>query len=113
MQEIPLRAAANQTLQIVLGEQNCSLRLYTRALPGGADALFCDLSIDQQPIFCGCVCLDGLPMPLYRWPHMTGRLVFVDMEGSDAPQWDGLGSRWRLIYLTPDEATAYREGTTL
>lgn len=113
MQEIPLSTAANQSLQVILEGQNCSLRLYTRVMPDGADALFCDLSIDQQPICYGCICLDGLLMPLYGWPAMAGRLVFVDMEGDSAPHWSGLGARWRLVYLSPDEAAIYREGTTL
>lgn len=111
MQEIPLRATGNQTLQVVLEGQNCSLRLYTRSLSDGVETLFCDLSIDQDPVFYGCPCLDGLPMPLYTWLGMTGQLVFIDMEGDEAPHWSGLGSRWKLLYMSPAEA--YREGTTL
>lgn len=113
MQEIPLRATGNQTLQVVLEGQNCSLRLYTRGLSDGVETLFCDLSIDQEPVFYGCPCLDGLPMPLYAWLGMTGQLVFIDMEGDEAPRWSGLGSRWKLLYMSPAEADAYREGTTL
>lgn len=113
MQEIPLRATGNQTLQVVLEGQNCSLRLYTRNLSDGVETLFCDLSIDQEPVFYGCPCLDGLPMPLYAWLGMTGQLVFIDMEGDEAPRWSGLGSRWKLLYMSPAEADAYREGTTL
>lgn len=113
MQEIPLRATGNQTLQVVLDGQNCSLRLYTRGLSDGVEALFCDLSIDQEPVFYGCPCLDGLPMPLYAWLGMTGQLVFIDMEGDEAPRWSGLGSRWKLLYMSPAEADAYREGTIL
>lgn len=113
MQEIPLRATGNQTLQVVLEGQNCSLRLYTRNLSDGVETLFCDLSIDQDPVFYGCPCLDGLPMPLYAWLGMTGQLVFVDMEGDEAPRWSGLGSRWKLLYMSPAEADAYREGTIL
>lgn len=113
MQEIPLRATGNQTLQVVLEGQNCSLRLYTRNLSDGVETLFCDLSIDQDPVFYGCPCLDGLPMPLYAWLGMTGQLVFIDMEGDEAPRWSGLGSRWKLLYMSPAEADAYREGTVL
>lgn len=113
MQEIPLRATGNQTLQVVLEGQNCSLRLYTRNLSDGVETLFCDLSIDQEPVFYGCPCLDGLPMPLYAWLGMTGQLVFIDMEGDEAPRWSGLGSRWKLLYMSPAEADAYREGTIL
>lgn len=113
MQEIPLRATGNQTLQVVLEDQNCSLRLYTRSLSDGVETLFCDLSIDQDPVFYSCPCLDGLPMPLYAWLGMTGQLVFIDMEGDEAPHWSGLGSRWKLLYMSPAEADAYREGTIL
>ena len=113
MQTIPLRATANQTLQVVLDGQDCSLRIYTRTLSDGGDTLFCDLDIAQRPVFYGAICLDGLPLPLYPWLGMSGRLVFVDMQGTAAPHWSGLGSRWQLVYLSPAEAEAYAEGRRL
>lgn len=113
MLEIPLTTNANQALQVVLEGQNCSLRLITRNLPDGSEPLFCDLAINNQPVFSGALCLDDVPLPLYGYLGMVGRLVFLDMEGSDAPHWSGLGSRWRLLYLTPAEAAVYTDGGTV
>lgn len=102
MLEIPLAATANQAFQVVLGGQNCSLRLYTRET-GEAAPMYCDLSVEQTPVCRGVPCLDAVPMPLYAWQGLKGRLVFVDMEGDEPPHWSGLGSRWKLLWLEPGE----------
>lgn len=111
MQTIPLRSTANQALQVVLDGQNCSLRIYTRTASESGDGLFCDLDKDQQAVFYGVRCLDGLTLPLYDYLGFLGKLVFVDMQGAEPPHWSGLGTRWQLVYLSPDEAGRYEAGT--
>ena len=111
MQTIHLQTSANQTLQVILEGQNLSLRFYSRPLSDGIDRLYCDMALEQQAICRGCPCLDGVCMPLYDYLGLAGKLLFVDMEGDADPHWSGLGSRWRLIYLTPEESTAYKRGT--
>lgn len=111
MMEIPLRATANQTLQTIVGDQNCSIRLYTRLTPLGDETIYMDLAVDQTNIFTGEPCMDGLPLPLYDYVQFTGKLMFIDLQGSSAPQYYGLGSRWVLVYMDNAEQAQYREGT--
>lgn len=102
MQRIPLRAAPNQSQQIVLGGQNCTLRLYTRTYDG-TDRLYCDLAVDQNLVFGGVICQDMAGLKLYGYQPFAGQLFFVDMEGGDDPVWSGLNDRFRLVYLEEGE----------
>lgn len=103
MQRIPLRAVPNQSLQIVLGGQNCTLRLYTREA-AEAEHLFCDLAVARELIISGIICQDMTPLVPYRHLAFEGQLFFVDMQGDEAPNWRGLNERWRLVRLEPGKA---------
>ena len=117
MNTIPLRSIANQTVQLVLGSQNCSLRVYTRqstaesmAAVGGM-ALFVDLAVNEQIVASGIIAREGTLLLRYPRLGFDGDLLFIDMQGDADPQWSGLGDRWRLLWLSTDEAQAYGEGT--
>lgn len=102
MQRIPLRAVPNQSLEIVLGGQNCTLRLYTRAV-AMVEHLFCDLAVDRALVVAGQICQDMTPLILYRHLAFEGQLFFVDMQGDEPPRWHGLDDRFRLVWLAPGE----------
>ena len=102
MREIPLRPIPNQSLQTILGGQNCTLRFYTREVDC-RDSLYCVLAIDQTNVFCGVICQEFFGLKLYRYWPFAGALVFVDMQGEEAPNWRGLGSRWKLLYIEEGE----------
>lgn len=111
METIPVSAIANQSFQVVLGDQDCSFRLYTRPeRAGGPLRLYMDLYVGETAIFYGALCKDGVLLPLSGYMAFEGGLLFVDMEGSDDPEYTGLGDRWNLLYLTQTEADAYRSG---
>lgn len=111
MVTVPIRTDPNQTFQVVLGEQNCSLRLYTRGLADGSQPLYMDLYVDESGIFFGQLCKDGIVMPLYDYLPFEGGLLFVDLQGNDDPVYYGLGDRWQLLYLTAAEVAQYKNGT--
>lgn len=118
MEIVPLRPNANQTLQCVLGGQNCTITLQTREIYGGVGqgswtAIYASLHIDDAPVFMGSICLDGVPLKRYRHLPFSGDLVFVDMHGAEDPRPDGLGDRWRLVYLTEDEMERYERGEAI
>lgn len=102
MIEIPLRPEPNQSLQIILGTQNCTLRLITRG-----ESLYSDLAVSDgiaTLVWAGVICRNRVGLKLYEHERFRGQLVFVDLESNDDPQWTGLGLRWRLIYLEESEA---------
>lgn len=111
METIPVSAIANQTFQVILGDQDCSFRIYTRPeRAGGVLRLYMDLYVNGVVVFYGALCKDGVLLPLADYIPFEGGLLFVDMEGDADPEYQGLGDRWRLLYLTQAEADAYRNG---
>lgn len=101
MIEIPLRQEPNQSLQIILGDQNCTLTLLTRG-----ERLYCNLAVSAATtavVWAGVVCRNLVGLKLYEHQLFRGQLAFVDLEGDDDPQWSGLGARWRLVYLEEGE----------
>ena len=99
MEQIPLQAIPSQEVQVILDGQNCTLSVYWRW-----GHLYADLLVDSEPVFQGAICqnlqwVNQSPTALF-----SGGLVFVDALGDEAPRWDGLGTRWALLYLDADEA---------
>ena len=99
MTEIPLQALPAQELQCILDGQNCTIKVYWRFWK-----LFMDLMVDSEPVFTGAVCQNLQWVNQSPSVEFSGGLIFVDALGDEAPRWDGLGSRWSLLYLDADEA---------
>ena len=99
MTEVPLQPIPSQEVQVILGGQNCTFSVYSRF-----GKLYADLLVDSEPVFTGCICQN------LQWVNQSpsylfsGGLMFVDALGEEAPRWDGLGSRWSLLYLDAEEA---------
>lgn len=115
MQIIPLRAEPNQSLLAVLGGQNCAIRIESReigagVLQPGEVHLYAGLDVDGDPVLSGQLCREGVLLKRLDYLPFRGDLVFIDMTGEEDPQWPGLGTRWRLLYLDADEAAAYARG---
>lgn len=99
MLEIPLRAVPGQMMLVVLGGQSCYLKILHRR-----GRMYCGLTIEREPVFDGMLVRDRLPLKQSRCQKFAGNLVFIDLEGDSDPQWEGLGTRYRLVYLSEDEA---------
>ena len=98
MMTVPLRQEPNQSLQIVLGEQNCTLRFISRGVN-----LYCDLAIDQTVMCSGFICLNLVGFMLYVYLSFRWLLYFVYMFGYVDPHWSGLGDRFQLVYVEEGE----------
>ena len=98
MMTVPLRQEPNQSLQIVLGEQNCTLRFISRGVN-----LYCDLAVDQTVIWSGFICRNLVGLKLYDYLAFRGQHYFVDMQGEEDPHWSGLGDRFQLVYVEEGE----------
>ena len=99
MTEIPLQAIPAQEVQTILDGQNCTLRVYWRVWK-----LYMDLLVDSEPVFQGAVCQNRQWVNQSPSVEFSGGLVFVDALGDESPRWDGLGTRWFLLYFDADEA---------
>ena len=100
--EVPLRAEPAQALGIVLGGQNVSMRIYTRDNLG-TPCMYCDLAVDGTMVWLGHTCHNLQDLKFYSYLPFSGVLRFVDLQGNADPQWEGLGTRWVLLYGAEDD----------
>lgn len=98
MQSIPLQPVPSQSTKAVLGGQNCQIYVYQK--PQGC---FVDINADGVNIVVGIIARDAVPLVCREYAGFIGNLLFIDTQGSDDPSYEGLGSRWTLVYLTAEE----------
>lgn len=98
MQIIPLLPVPNQTLTVNLDGQITQLNVYQR----GAN-LYVDVLVNNVLIIGGVICqnLNRIVRSLYL--GFQGDLAFIDGQGSTDPAYTGLGTRYSLAYIEPNE----------
>lgn len=99
MQVIPLQAVPAQELTVNLANQATQLHVYQLST-----GLFMDISVNNELIIGGVACEDRNRMVRDTYLGFIGDFIFVDLQGTDDPEYTGLGTRWFLEYLTADEA---------
>lgn len=100
-QVVPVRPIANQTLQVQLGGQACTINVFQQVY-----GLYVDVLIGTQDVVLGVIGLNGTFIVRSAYLGFVGDLVFADIQGTDDPVYTGLGGRWQLLYLTADEIAA-------
>lgn len=98
MQTVPLQPVPSQSTKVVLGGQNCQLLIYQK--PQG---IFVDVNADGVDIVTGVIARDIVPIVCRTYTGFIGNLLFIDTQGSSDPSYEGLGSRFSLVYLTAEE----------
>lgn len=101
MQTITLQAIKAQELEVKLGEQTVTLRIFQRST-----GLYADIGIGDVWVAQGVLCLNGNKLVRYPYLGFQGELFFADTKGSDDPTYDGLGDRFNLFYATAEEMSA-------
>src|SRR5580700_2690599 len=94
MQIIPLQATPNQTFSVGLNQQQCRINVYQKQ-PG----LFFDLYLSDVAIITGVLCLNLNLLVRNSYLGFIGDFAFVDNQGTNDPDYTGLGSRYQLVYL--------------
>jgi hypothetical protein len=126
-QIIPLTGTASQTCSVSLGNQPCSIDVFTKhiqvpVIPGHGvsdppqsggtivtvppvygeiDPIFLNLRVNDKPIVSGVLARNNVRLIrgfCATLPIFIGDLSFHDIEGNEEPQWPGLGQRWFLLY---------------
>ena len=98
MQEIPLEKVPNQQFEVILNNQNCTIKLYQRA-----DKMYMDLEVDDVPVFYGSICEDKNIIMQYENNLFKGNLIFVDILASSDPNYSELSTRYKLLYIEESE----------
>lgn len=93
MQVVPLTAVPSQSISVQLGTQQCQINVYAKST-----GLFFDLSVNGAPIVTAILCMNGVGLVRYAYLGFVGQLAFIDTQGSSDPTYDGLGSRYILVY---------------
>jgi hypothetical protein len=91
---IPCQALPNQTFNVSINGQPCTLAIWTRST-----GLFMDLYVNGALIVGGVLCLNGVGILQDQYLGFNGELAFFDTQGSSDPTYDGLASRYLLVYL--------------
>lgn len=94
MQIIPLTAVPSQTLKTVLAQQNCVINVYQKST-----GLYLDLALEGTTILSGVLCRDRVRCVRQAYLGFVGDLAFMDTQGAEDASYQGLGSRWVLMYL--------------
>lgn len=97
---IPLQPIPNQTLQVQLGTQACTLNVYQTAY-----GLFVDLYVGATLIVAGVIALNATLIVRSAYLGFAGDIEFLDtnIASPTDPVYTGLGGRYQLIYLSAEE----------
>jgi hypothetical protein len=95
---VSLEAVKEQTVNVALNQQQCSIRLVQRD-----SAIYMDLSVNNVPLIQGVPCLYANKMVRYSYLGFSGDLVFLDTQGTSDPEYSNLGGRYKLFYMTEAE----------
>ena len=98
---VPVAAAPNQSLQVQLGGQSCTLNIYQNAF-----GLFMDVLVGTQQIIAGVICENWNRIVRDLYLGFIGDFAWIDVQGTSDPVYTGLGSRYQLIYLEQSDLPA-------
>ena len=94
MQAIALQAVPDQVLSVVLAKQNCQIHVFQKN-----DHLYIDLTAGGKVITLTRMVRNGVPVLRGRYQGFAGDLMFMDMQGTNDPEYTELGSRYRFVYV--------------
>lgn len=98
MQQLALQSIPSQQLQAILAGQNCQIAIYQKG-----EHIYADLNSNGSDISIAVLARDAVPLVPTTYLGFQGNLIFTDTQGTNDPTYDGLGSRYQLVYLTADE----------
>lgn len=98
MQIVPLQPVPNQKVYVVLGGQSCTLVVTQRAT-----GVYMDVYVNNALVLGGTVCRDRNRIIRDAYFGFVGDFAVEDTQGTEDPDYTGLGSRWLLVYFDPSE----------
>lgn len=96
MQLIPLQPIPSQVLTVALNDQQCQLSVYQKFF-----GLYVDVYVNGGLIIGGVIAEDQNRIVRSVYLGFEGDLIFADSQGSEDPQYEGLGGRFQFLYLSP------------
>jgi len=106
MELIPLQAIPAQNVETTLANQSVILRVYQLRY-----GMFIDVTVtgvlEVGAVICNNTTLIIRNTYLNRNVGFEGDFVFQDTQGNTNPIFPGLGTRYQLLYLSPDDLTSF------
>ena len=90
---ITLAPVPAQAVSVSLGGQTCQINVYQKRT-----GLYLDLGVNNVPIIYGVLCLNANLIVRDAYLGFVGDLIFYDTQGSNDPDYTGLGGRFQLLY---------------
>lgn len=90
---IPVQSLPYQTFNVIINGQFIRIDLYQRST-----GLYLDLWQSDIRTVAGAICQNENPILHAPYLGLGGDLFFMDFQGASDPTYDGLGSRYLLIY---------------
>lgn len=90
---IPVQAAKEQQITVLLDGQKTGIRLYQNSY-----GLFCDIELNGSLVKSGQLCLDRVKLIRHEYLGFSGDIGFFDSLGTSDPEYSELGTRYKLIY---------------
>lgn len=90
---IPLSATPSQTLNVVLGGQNIRIDVQQRRT-----GVYLNVWQNDTQVVAGALAVTGTYIIRADYLGLPGDFAFIDLQGSDDPDYSGFGSRWVLYY---------------
>lgn len=111
MIEIPLSAYPDQKLQIDLGGQMCTLRVYERS-----GFMYLDLTLGRTLLASGLLCQPTTPVLAPPPSGFSGNFCVIDTlaaseSSQESPEFSGWGTRYKLYWLSPDDIADMSEAS--
>ncbi|VVE82832.1 phage baseplate plug family protein [Pandoraea sputorum] len=94
MRTVPLQALASQSITIILGGQNCRIKVDQKRT-----GMFLSLWINNVALVTSVQARDRTLLVRQSYLGLAGDLSFFDTQGTDDPEYQGLGTRWFLNYI--------------
>ena len=95
---LPVKNIPNQRFSAVLDNQNCTLEIFQRF-----DRLYLNLFVDDTAVVLGVICHNNLGITAVDTLAFRGMLYFTDVQGNSDPQYEGLGTRYCLVFVPEGE----------
>ena len=93
---VPLQPVPYQALTVPLAGQACQITIAQKFY-----GLFLDLRVNNSLVVGGALCVNKVRIVRSAYLPFIGDLAFLDTQGSNDPTYDGLGGRFKLLYLAP------------
>ena len=91
--EIPLSAIPHQLVSVVIDD-----KAYEIEVRQCGSSLFVSVTIDGEQITSAVRAVNRGSITPWADYRVGTEIVWVDTQGDADPQYDGLGTRWRLVY---------------